>query len=91
MSRRPPTIGGMQRDEVLAVVRAMAQRLLDVDPGEVQEATSLVDDLAVDSLALVEYAMALEDELRVRIAEQDLAEARTVGQLVDLLSERAAA
>jgi len=81
----------MQRDEVLAVVRSVAQRLLDVDPGQVQETTSFVDDLAVDSLALVEYAMALEDELHVRLAEEDLAETRTVGQLVDLLSDRVAA
>lgn len=81
----------MQRDEVLAVVRSVAQRLLDVDPAQVQETTSFVDDLAVDSLALVEYAMALEDELHVRLAEEDLAETRTVGQLVDLLSHRVAA
>jgi acyl carrier protein len=86
-----PTLAGMQRDEVLAVVRAVAQRLLDADPAQVQESTSFVDDLAVDSLALVEYAMALEDELHVRLAEEDLAETRTVGQLVDLLSDRVAA
>ena len=78
----------MQRTEVLDVVRAVAQRLLDVDPAQVQESTSFVDDLAVDSLALVEYAMALEDELHVRLAEDDLAQTRTVGQLVDLLADR---
>jgi acyl carrier protein len=54
----------------------------------VQESTSFVDDLAVDSLALVEYAMALEDELHVRLGEDDLAQTRTVGQLVDLLADR---
>ena len=80
----------MQRTEVLAVVRDVAQRLLDVDPSQVEESTSFVDDLAVDSLALVEYAMALEDELHVRLAEDDLAQTRTVGQLVDLLSARVA-
>ena len=78
----------MQRAEVLDVVRSVAQRLLDVEPAQVQEATSFVDDLAVDSLALVEYAMALEDELHVRLAEDDLAQTRTVGQLVDLLADR---
>ena len=78
----------MQRDEVLAVVRAVAQRLLDVDPEQVQDTTSFVDDLAVDSLALVEYAMALEDELHVRLSEDELAETRTVGQLLDLLVAR---
>ncbi|HVM26623.1 MAG TPA: acyl carrier protein [Mycobacteriales bacterium] len=78
----------MQRSEVLAVVRSVAERLLDVAPEAVQEQTSFVDDLAVDSLALVEYAMALEDELQVRLSEDELAETRTVGQLLDLLTAR---
>lgn len=87
----PPTLAGMQRDQVLDVVRTIAQKLLDVSPEAVQESTSFVDDLAVDSLALVEYAMALEDELHVRLAEDDLAQTRTVGQLVDLLADRVSA
>ena len=66
----------------------MAERLLDVPAAAVQEETSFVDDLAVDSLALVEYAMALEDELHVRLSEDELAETKTVGQLLDLLSGR---
>ena len=78
----------MQRAEVLEVVRDVAQRLLDVEPSRVQEETTFVDDLAVDSLALVEYAMALEDELRVRLSEDELAETHTVGQLLDLLVAR---
>ncbi len=53
-----------------------------------QEETSFVDDLAVDSLALVEYAMALEDELSVRLGEDELADTKTVGQLLDLLADR---
>lgn len=81
----------MQRAQVLDVVRTVAQRLLDAPPEQVQESTSFVDDLAVDSLALVEYAMALEDELHVRLSEDDLAGTRTVGQLVDLLTHRVAA
>jgi acyl carrier protein len=85
---RPEYAGAVQRSELLDVVRSVAARLLDV-PGEaLQETTSFVDDLAVDSLALVEYAMALEDELHVRLGEDELAETRTVGQLVDLLSAR---
>ena len=88
MTRARPSIGCVQRSEVLAVVRSVAERLLDVAPEAVQEQTSFVDDLAVDSLALVEYAMALEDELQVRLSEDELAETRTVGQLLDLLTAR---
>ena len=39
--------------------------------------------LGVDSLALVEYALALEDALDVEIPEEEVAELVTVGALVD--------
>jgi acyl carrier protein len=81
----------VQRSEVLAVVRSVAERLLDVAPEQVQEQTRFVDDLAVDSLALVEYAMALEDELTIRLSEDELAGTETVGQLLDVLTVRVAA
>lgn len=83
-----PTLDAVHRAELLVVVRSVAERLLEVAPEQVQEQTSFVDDLAVDSLALVEYAMALEDELHVRLAEDELADTRTVGQLLDLLVDR---
>jgi acyl carrier protein len=81
----------VQRDEVLAVVRRVAAELLDADPASLTDATHFVDDLAVDSLALVEYAMALEDALAVRLSEDELTDVRTVGQLVDLLAAKRAA
>jgi acyl carrier protein len=81
----------VQRTEVLEVVRSVAERLLDVPGDALQEQTSFADDLAVDSLALVEYAMALEDELHVRLSDDDLAGTTTVGQLLDLLTPRLAA
>ncbi len=75
----------VQRAEVLDVVRTTAAELLDVDPATLQDATRFVEDLAVDSLALVEYAMALEDAMDVHLGEEELADLTTVGQLVDLL------
>jgi len=81
----------VQRNEVLTVVRQVAAELLDADPATLADDTHFVDDLAVDSLALVEYAMALEDALSVRLSEDDLTDIRTVGQLVDLLTAKRAA
>jgi acyl carrier protein len=81
----------VQRSEVLDVVRRVAGELLDAAPETLTDETHFVDDLAVDSLALVEYAMALEDALSVRLSEDELTEVRTVGQLVDLLTAKRAA
>ena len=81
----------VQRAEVLDVVRRLAAELLDAAPASVTDQTHFVDDLAVDSLALVEYAMALEDALSVRLSEDELNDVHTVGQLVDLLTRKRAA
>lgn len=81
----------VQRPEILVVVRQVAGELLDVLPESLTDDTHFVDDLAVDSLALVEYAMALEDALSVRLSEDELAGVVTVGQLVDLLARKRAA
>lgn len=81
----------VEREQVLDVVRRLAAELLDAPPEAVHDATHFVDDLAVDSLALVEYAMALEDALSIRLSEDELNEVQTVGQLVDLLTAKRAA
>jgi acyl carrier protein len=80
----------VERTEALAVVRRLAGELLDADPAALTESTHFVDDLAVDSLALIEYAMAIEDAVSVRLPEDELVGVQTVGQLVDLLATKQA-
>ena len=46
--------------------------------------------LSVDSLALVEYCMALEDALSVSLPEDEVAQTATVGQFVDLVASKTA-
>lgn len=75
-------------DGVLAVVRAAVARVLEVEPTTVTPATSLRDDLGADSLALVEIAEIVEEELsaggaQLRIDDEDLERIRTVGEAVD--------
>lgn len=75
----------MQRSAVLAVLRQQAVDLLDLDAEQVQEGVSFKADLHVDSLALVEYTMAIEDELSIALPEEETSELITVGQFVDLI------
>ncbi len=75
----------MDRAGVFEMVQVTASNVLDVDPGGLTDATSLVEDLAVDSLALVEWAMVLEDALHVELGEDDTGRVRTIGDMVDLL------
>jgi acyl carrier protein len=80
----------MERQEVLAVVRAQAQALLDAEPDRVVEDARFGEDLYADSLALLEFAMALEDELGVSLPEDRVAGLETVGELVTLLTDQLA-
>ncbi len=62
---------------------------LDVD--RVHPASDLTLDLGLDSLGLLELAVALEDELGIVIEDGDLAEVGSVGDLWDLIKRETAA
>lgn len=66
-----------------------AVEMLEVDGDRLDDACSF-SDLGVDSLALVEYALALEDVFDVEVPEEEVAELTTVGRLVDALVEKTA-
>ncbi len=79
----------MRRDEVRELAVSKAVELLEVDEAALGDGASF-DGLGVDSLALVEYALALEDVFDVEIPEEELIELTTVGHLLDALVEKTA-
>ena len=70
-------------------VVAKAVELLEVDESLLGDHDTF-DALGVDSLALVEYALALEDVFDVEIPEEEVTELATVGALIDALVEKTA-
>ena len=70
----------MDRVDVLTVLREKAATV--VGPEELAEEARLVD---LDSLALVELTMDLEDAFGLELSEDDVAAAGTVGGLVDVV------
>lgn len=75
----------MERAAVLEVLRERAVELLELEPGQIQEDVSFKEDLHVDSLALVEYTMALEDDLGISLPEDEVVDLKTIGQFLDLI------
>ena len=75
-------------DDVLTVVRDALAVVLEIDSGTVGR-DSRLDDLRVDSLALVELAEIVEERLasttgrEIRIPDSDLERLTTVGDAVD--------
>src|SRR5204863_8944159 len=64
-------------------VRRLVADHLGVGTEELTRDVSLADELAVDSLDLVELALALEAEFGISMSEATLDEVRTYGELAD--------
>jgi acyl carrier protein len=62
---------------------------LDVDPGRLRPEVRLGEDLCVDSLAAIELTMVIEDEFDISLPEEDVADVRTYGDVLALVSARA--
>jgi len=67
-------------------IRGIVADRLGISPDELLPDTSLADDLAVDSLDLLEIAIAVEADTGVSIAERSLERVRTCGDLVTLVA-----
>lgn len=64
---------------------------LDVNPDEVTEQASFVDDLGADSLDVVELVMGLEEEFDLEIPDEDAEKITTVGAAVKYIDEKSKA
>ena len=70
-------------------VRDIIVDTLSCDADKVTMEASLTDDLGADSLDAVELNMALEDNLGVAISDEELANMKTVGDIVNYLEANA--
>lgn len=76
----------MNAQEVLAKMQELIGEQFAVDADEITMETSFDEDLGADSVDLVELIMAMEEEFDVgEVAEEDLAELKTVGDCVNYL------
>lgn len=85
--------GPLDREQVLELIRDRLADILEREPGDINEGDSFTDDLEADSLALIELAEALEEELSertvgFRIEDEDLEDIKTVRDAVDYVLAR---
>lgn len=71
-------------DKVKAII--LEQFMADEDSITMQ--TSFIEDLEADSLDLIELVMAIEEEFGLSIEDQDVGDIKTVGDVVNYISER---
>jgi acyl carrier protein len=79
---------GMERDEVIKLVRDHLSTELEVPPDRIQPETRFREDLDADSLDLYELVMELEDRYGIRVSEEEAARIETVGDAVDFVTDR---
>jgi acyl carrier protein len=78
-------------DEIRAGLASILEEVADVAPADVSDEKSFTDDLDVDSLSMVEVAMAAEEQFGVKIPDDELPKLKTVGDAVKYISDNASA
>ena len=63
---------------------------LDVDKKKLNEKTNLVKDLEVESLDLVDLVAAFEEKFDIEIADKDIKNLQTVGDIIKYAEEHEA-
>ena len=69
-------------------VRDIIVNTLSCDADQVTLETTLLEDLEADSLEAVELSMALEETFGVGIADEDMANIKTVNDIVEYIKSK---
>jgi acyl carrier protein len=77
----------MDRAKLLEMFRSMATEVAEKDFSNLRE-ESVIADMGVDSLAMLEVVGEMERELQIQIPDDQLVGIETVQQLLDLVERR---
>lgn len=72
----------MSEQEILTGIAEIVNEVAGIPTEEVQPDKSFVDDLDVDSLSMVEIAVAAQDKFGVEIPDDDMKDLRTVRDVI---------
>jgi acyl carrier protein len=75
-------------DDIFERFRGCAVNVLSVEPDKVTLEAKFADDLDADSLDLVEFVMALEEEFDINVEEEELEGIETVGAAFNLVKSK---
>lgn len=80
----------MDRAQLIEMFRAKASEIAEKDFGTLRE-DSVIADMGIDSLAMLEVVGEMERELGISIPDDMLVGIETVAQLLDVVQKRIAA
>jgi acyl carrier protein len=73
----------MTQEEILAGLSEIIDEIAGVPADEVSPEKTFVDDLDIDSLSMVEIAVAAQDKFGVEIPDDQLKDLKTVQDVID--------
>jgi acyl carrier protein len=73
----------MSQEEILAGLSEIIDEIAGVPADEVTPDKTFVDDLDIDSLSMVEIAVAAQDKFGVEIPDDQLKDLKTVQDVID--------
>ena len=79
----------MAKEEIFDKLKELVVDQLGVDDDEVTTEATIQEDLGADSLDLVDLVMSVEEEFGVKVADEDLENIKTVGDIVNYIEDRA--
>jgi acyl carrier protein len=79
----------MTEQEILAGLGEIIEEIAGVPADEVTPNKSFVDDLDIDSLSMVEIAVAAQDKFGVEIPDDQLKDLTTVQDVVNFVTKNA--
>ena len=79
----------MNEQEILAGLGEIVEEIAGVPADEVTPTKSFVDDMDIDSLSMVEIAVAAQDKFGVDIPDDQLKDLTTVQDVVNYVSKNA--
>ena len=79
----------MNEQEILAGLGEIVEEIAGVPADEVTPSKSFVDDLDIDSLSMVEIAVAAQDKFGVEIPDDQLKDLTTVQDVANFVAKNA--
>ncbi|MCM8772896.1 MAG: acyl carrier protein [Candidatus Omnitrophica bacterium] len=78
----------MTREEIAKIVKDIIVEKLGVNPSQIKEESSFVEDLGADSLDTVELVMDFEEKFGLEIPDEDAEKIKTVKDAIDYIEKK---
>ncbi len=72
---------------MLETIREVICRYVEIDPSTLTEETNIRTELALNSLELINIAVAIEDEFDVEIPDREVANIETLGDAIRIIEK----